>query len=258
METTMNENLKETDVKIETASEDDAKELLDIYAPYILETAITFEYTIPSVDEFRERIRNTLTKYPYIKAVHNGSIVGYAYASAFHPRAAYGWAIETSIYVKKDARKMGLGKKLYAVLESILKKQGFLNLNACIACPKIDDEYLTRNSSAIVLSVNLKNAVINLAAGTTWSGWRSTSENISPNSHRLFHSRNLKIYRYLKNYRNLRFSHNFRIYPGSFRSFSHRPKIFHIFCSTVQIADLKVFPFTWEDFSVSVIQKAII
>lgn len=75
METTMNENLKETDVKIETASEDDAKELLDIYAPYILETAITFEYTIPSVDEFRERIRNTLTKYPYIKAVHNGSIV---------------------------------------------------------------------------------------------------------------------------------------------------------------------------------------
>lgn len=105
METTMNENLKETDVKIETASEDDAKELLDIYAPYILETAITFEYTIPSVDEFRERIRNTLTKYPYIKAVHNGSIVGYAYASAFHPRAAYGWAIETSIYVKKDARK---------------------------------------------------------------------------------------------------------------------------------------------------------
>ena len=58
METTMNENLKETDVKIETASEDDAKELLDIYAPYILETAITFEYTIPSVDEFRERIRS--------------------------------------------------------------------------------------------------------------------------------------------------------------------------------------------------------
>ena len=136
----MNENLKETDVKIETASEDDAKELLDIYAPYILETAITFEYTIPSVDEFRERIRNTLTKYPYIKAVHNGSIVGYM-PSAFHPRAAYGWAIETSIYVKKDARKMGLGKKLYAVLESILKKQGFLNLNACISCPKVDDEY---------------------------------------------------------------------------------------------------------------------
>lgn len=133
-------------VTIETVSENDAQELLDIYTPYILETAITFEYTIPSVDEFRERIQNTLAKYPYIKAVHNGEIVGYAYASAFHPRAAYAWAIETSIYVKKDARKMGLGKKLYAVLEVILKKQGFLNLNACIACPKVDDEYLTRNS----------------------------------------------------------------------------------------------------------------
>lgn len=133
-------------ITIETASEDDAEELLDIYAPYILETAITFEYTIPSVDEFRERIRNTLTKYPYIKAVHDGKIVGYAYASAFHPRAAYAWAIETSIYVKKDARKMGLGKKLYAVLETILKKQRILNLNACISCPKVDDEYLTRNS----------------------------------------------------------------------------------------------------------------
>lgn len=125
----MNENLKETDVKIETASEDDAKELLDIYAPYILETAITFEYTIPSVDEFRERIRNTLTKYPYIKAVHNGSIVGYAYASAFHPRAAYGWAIETSIYVKKD----GAGQEIICRSGKHSEKAG-LSESECMHC----------------------------------------------------------------------------------------------------------------------------
>ena len=76
----------------------------------------------------------------------NGEIVGYAYASAFHPRAAYGWAAETSIYVRRDMKRMGLGRTLYDALETALKAQGVLNLNACIACPDVDDEYLTRNS----------------------------------------------------------------------------------------------------------------
>ena len=122
-------------IKIRTAQEEDAEELLGIYAPYVEQTAVTFEYEVPSVAEFTERIRNTLQKYPYLVAETPEGIVGYAYASAFHERAAYGWGAELSIYVKWDQRGIGVGQQLYNALEEALKKQGFLNLNACIAWP---------------------------------------------------------------------------------------------------------------------------
>ncbi len=133
-------------INLQIANEDDACELLKIYAPYVQKTAITFEYDIPSVEEFKGRILNTQKKYPYIVAEHDGQIVGYAYAGAFKGRAAYDWAVETSIYVKEDEKRMGIGKKLYAALESILRAQNILNLNACIAYAEKEDEHLTKNS----------------------------------------------------------------------------------------------------------------
>lgn len=135
-------------ITIRTASECDAEVLLNIYAPYIRKTAITFEYDIPTVEGFAERIRHTLNRYPYLVAECEGEIVGYAYASSFHERAAYDWAAETSIYVSMDKKRLGIGVKLYEVLEKMLKKQGILNLNACIACPIENDPYLTRDSVA--------------------------------------------------------------------------------------------------------------
>lgn len=135
-----------SEVKLRVATVSDAAELLKIYAPYVTDTAITFEYDVPTLEDFKGRIAHTLEKYPYFVAELNGEIVGYAYASAFHPRAAYGWASETSIYVRRDMKRMGLGRTLYDALETALKAQGVLNLNACIACPDVDDEYLTRNS----------------------------------------------------------------------------------------------------------------
>ena len=88
-------------MNIRTAKEEDAERLLGIYTPYITDTAITFEYEVPSTGEFRQRINNTLKKYPYLVAEdENGNLVGYAYAGVFKGRAAYGWAVETSIYVK--------------------------------------------------------------------------------------------------------------------------------------------------------------
>lgn len=135
-----------SEVKLRVATLSDAAELLKIYAPYVTDTAITFEYDVPTLEDFKGRIAHTLEKYPYFVAELNGEIVGYAYASAFHPRAAYGWAAETSIYVRRDMKRMGLGRTLYDALETALKAQGVLNLNACIACPDVDDEYLTRNS----------------------------------------------------------------------------------------------------------------
>ena len=135
-----------SDISIRIVGPEDAPALLDIYAYYVQHTAITFEYDVPSLEEFTARIRNTLEKYPYLAAVENGVIVGYTYAGAFHPRAAYGWAAEATIYLAHGCRHQGLGKWLYHALEECLKLQGVLNLNACIAVPETDDEYLTRNS----------------------------------------------------------------------------------------------------------------
>ena len=120
---------------IRRATEADASELLTIYAPYVTDTVITFEYTVPSVEEFPGRIKHTLSKYPYLVAVDDGVIVGYAYVSPFKGRAAYDWAVETSIYLKKDCKGKGLGTKLYLALEDVLKRQHILNLNACISYP---------------------------------------------------------------------------------------------------------------------------
>lgn len=132
--------------KIRIATKEDARELLEIYAPYVEKTAITFEYDVPTVQEFEERIERVLEKYPYLVAEREGKIVGYAYASSFHSRAAYGWAVETTVYVHKEQKKNGIGKELYEALEKCLAMQNILNLNACIAYTEKKNPYLTKNS----------------------------------------------------------------------------------------------------------------
>ncbi len=133
-------------LRIRTAREEDAEALLAIYAPYILDTAITFETEIPSIEDFRARIRKTLEKYPYLVAEQGKKIVGYAYVSPFVGRAAYDWSVETSIYVAMDCRKGGVGGALYHALEHVLTQMNILNLNACIGYPKEEDEHLNYNS----------------------------------------------------------------------------------------------------------------
>ena len=137
---------KESIVTIKIATPDDAEELQKIYKKYVKNTAITFEVAVPSVKEFRDRITNTLKTYPYLKAVYNDKIIGYCYASKFITRAACNWSVETSIYVDEDYKQLGVGSKLYDSLEKILQEQNITNLNACISYPKIEDEYLTKNS----------------------------------------------------------------------------------------------------------------
>lgn len=133
-------------IEIKIAAPSDAEALLHIYAPYIKNTAVTFEYEVPSVEEFRKRIVHTLKKYPYLLAVQGDEILGYAYAGPLHVRAAYAWSAETSIYVKKDHKRKGTGRALYEALEYVLKKQNVINSNACIAYPEREDQFLTRDS----------------------------------------------------------------------------------------------------------------
>lgn len=124
-----------TDIIIKPASKEDAEALLNIYAPYVENTAVTFEYEVPSIEEFRARIVNISSGYPYLAAWQDGRLAGYAYASSFKSRAAYKWSVETSVYVSRDARGSGIGTALYQNLEELLKKQNICNMCACITYP---------------------------------------------------------------------------------------------------------------------------
>ena len=134
------------DIIIRDAKVTDAKAIQTIYTPYVETTAITFEYNVPSEEEFCRRIETVQQKYPWIVAMVNGKVVGYAYASAFKPRDAYQWAIETSIYVDINNKRSGIGRQLHEALEQRLKMQGILNMNACISFIDPEDEYLTQDS----------------------------------------------------------------------------------------------------------------
>jgi len=152
---------------IRSATIEDAEALLAIYKPYVENTAITFEYSSPSVKTFAGRIQNTLEKYPYLvleramdianlecaaggnaASTLNGTaeILGYCYAGVFKARAAYSRSVETSIYVKMSEHGKGYGRALYNELENALKKQGILNAYACIASPKPGSTHLDNSS----------------------------------------------------------------------------------------------------------------
>lgn len=126
---------------------EDAAAIQAIYAPYVKETAISFEYEVPSVEEFKQRIAHTKEKYPYLVAERNGKVVGYAYASPFKGRSAYDWSAELSIYIDRTCRNGGIGRRLYAALTEALTQMGILDIYACIGIPEEKDEHLDFNSA---------------------------------------------------------------------------------------------------------------
>lgn len=122
-------------ISFRLATTDDANALLNIYAYYVQETNITFEYEVPSLTEFTQRIQNVTAKFPYVVAIIDGKIIGYAYVSVFRSRAAYNWGVETSIYLDKNFSGQKIGEKLYRLLEEIVKLQNITNLIASITYP---------------------------------------------------------------------------------------------------------------------------
>lgn len=131
---------------IRKANTDDTRQLLAIYAPYVKQTAITFECDIPTIDDFANRIATISKDYPYIVAEENGKIIGYAYAHQFKGREAYRYSVESTIYLDMDTRHHGIGRQLYGELENQLCKYGYLNMNACIAFQEKADKYLPLDS----------------------------------------------------------------------------------------------------------------
>lgn len=131
----------------------DAQELVSIYAPYVETTAISFEYETPSQEEFSRRIAEVLERFPYLAAVYNDEIVGYAYAHPYGVRKAYNWSVELSVYIRRDCRGMGIGRKLYEAMEVILKAQNITNLYVLVAGVEEEDEYLTHDSQKFHLAM---------------------------------------------------------------------------------------------------------
>lgn len=134
-------------VMVRNAEMEDAGRILEIYSYYVKNTAISFEYDVPTLLEFQKRMKHTMKRYPYLVAGRDGKIEGYAYAGAFVERAAYNWSCEMTVYLDRTAQKCGLGRKLYESMEEKLREMGILNLYACIAYPELEDEYLNRNSA---------------------------------------------------------------------------------------------------------------
>lgn len=125
---------------------EDAERLVEIYSHYVLNTAVSFEYEVPSAEEFRQRISKITSKYPYLICLKDGKIVGYAYAGEYSSRSAYSWTAAMSIYVDKEYLRQGIGSALYAAIEPRLKEMGIVNLLAGTAYCDPEDEYLTHGS----------------------------------------------------------------------------------------------------------------
>jgi len=118
------------------AREEDAEAIAGIYGPIVTTTAISFELTVPSVEDMRQRIRNYMQFAPWLVFVDSDQkVLGYAYASKHRERMAYQWSVDMAIYVDPTQRRRGIGRVLYTSLADLLRLQGFYAAHAGITLP---------------------------------------------------------------------------------------------------------------------------
>ncbi len=142
-ETNVPRQADENSPRIRPATLEDAPGILAIYRPFIEHTAVTFEYAVPSLDEFRARMASIIGTYPYLVAEQaqqpgeaeptaSRRVVGYAYAHRMGERAAFQWNAELAVYLAPEARGQGLGERLVRQLEKELAAMGIRNLFSLI------------------------------------------------------------------------------------------------------------------------------
>ncbi len=116
----------------------DAQQVLDIYAPFITGSFVTFENIIPSLTDFSNRIKQVSLQYPWLVATEGDQIAGYAYAGRYRDREAYQWMVESSIYMRPDFKGKKVAKRLYGALFELLKEQGICKVFAVISVPNAE------------------------------------------------------------------------------------------------------------------------
>lgn len=119
-------------MRLRAAVESDVPAMLAVYAPYVRETTISFEYEAPSLEEFTRRFRSVTGSYPWICCEIGGRLAGYAYAGPRFSRAAYQWDADLSIYLSPEFQGRGVGKHLCAAVCALLQMQGYHTLYAVI------------------------------------------------------------------------------------------------------------------------------
>ena len=117
---------------IRMATVADIPQMLNIYAPYVENTAYSFEYTAPTQEQFTQRFLNYTKQCPWLVWEEDAQVLGYAYGSLPFTRAAYAWCVEVSIYLHPSIHGKGIGRKLYALLEEILWRQGYRRIYSLI------------------------------------------------------------------------------------------------------------------------------
>lgn len=123
------------DIRLATIS--DSVNVLKIYAPYITDTAVSFETEVPSISEFSSRIEMITSKYPFLVYEIDDIIIGYAYASKHRERAAYLYDVDVSVYVLPEYHGSGISYKLYDCLFALLVELGYKNVYAAYTEPNI-------------------------------------------------------------------------------------------------------------------------
>ena len=125
-------------MSVRVATSQDVPAILGIYGPYVSQTAISFEYDVPTEAAFGKRFQRVTRQFPWFVWEEEGKVLGYAYADAPFERSAYGWCAEPSVYLAPEARRRGIGKALYEALEAALVKQGYCLLYAIITTDNHD------------------------------------------------------------------------------------------------------------------------
>jgi phosphinothricin acetyltransferase len=120
---------------IRIATKEDAAGMLEIYAPFILNSGITQETEVPSVEDFQHRVVSTLEERPWLVCEMDQEIAGYAYAGKHRERKGYQWCTEPSVYVSEKFYRFGVAHALYTALFDVLKLQGYVNAYAVITLP---------------------------------------------------------------------------------------------------------------------------
>lgn len=120
---------------IRLAEKRDVPGILEIYSPFILETAVTFEEIVPDEESFWKRIQEIMTELPFLVCEIDGRIAGYAYASGYRSRASYRWTKEVSVYVHPDFHRKRVAQALYTSLNEMVRHQGIADLLAIITIP---------------------------------------------------------------------------------------------------------------------------
>ncbi len=156
---------------IRTAKLEDAEALRQIYGYYVENTAVSFEYTTPSLEEFRERIRTVLLTHPYLVYEEKGEVQAFAYAHPLITRAACDWSVEVSIYIREDIRGRGVGRALYEALEDVLRRQNIVNLEVSIAAAPAGDPYLSDGSVRFHEKMGYKQVGVFTKCGYKFGRW---------------------------------------------------------------------------------------